>query len=284
MIVWSVAGTVLHQLDRVLIGIVLPVAALTPYEIGARLAVYSRTLLHSWLGVVMPATAALAARGERRRTRGLYLRGTRYLLATYAGVAAVLIGLGGPLVRLWMGPGFDESARILALLVLGSLFQSQNLVAHVMLPGLGEFAVFTRFMALYPIVTAGCAVTGILTGGLIGLAAGMSVAIAAMELLFATTIVRPVLGVPMATVLRRCHVPVVRAMAPVVAWIACVRLGPGVDSWSALLATLAVAGLLFTLGAWWSVLTAGERRALGRRLARLRRLPATPALHTEAPC
>ena len=285
MVVWSVAGTVLHQLDRVLIGVVLPVASLTTYEIGARLAVYSRMLLHSWLGVVMPATAALAARGEHRRTRGLYLRGTRYLLATYAGVAAVLIGLGGPVVRVWMGPGYDESARVLALLVLGSLFQSQNLVAHVMLPGLGELSVFTRFMALYPVVTLGCAVTGIVAGGLVGLAAGMTAAVALMETLFLAVVVRPVLGVRVRAVVRQCHVPVARAVAPLGVWIVFVRLGPGVESWPALIATVGVAGALFAIGGWTSVLTSGERRVLGRRLARMRRpAPAIAALRPEASC
>ena len=57
MIVWAVAGAVLHQSDRVLIGVVLPVASLTTYEVGARLAIYSRTLLQSWLWGVMPAAS-----------------------------------------------------------------------------------------------------------------------------------------------------------------------------------------------------------------------------------
>src|SRR4029453_14527842 len=104
MVVWTLAGAALHQLDRILIGVFLPVAALTTYEVGARLAGYSRTVLHSWLSIVMPATAALAARGERGRLRALYLRSTRWLLVLYGGVALALVGLGAPLVRLWMGP------------------------------------------------------------------------------------------------------------------------------------------------------------------------------------
>jgi O-antigen/teichoic acid export membrane protein len=71
MVVWSVAGAVLHQLDRVLIGVVMPVAALTTYEVGARLSSYSRTVLHSWLSIAKPATAAIAARGERGRLQPL---------------------------------------------------------------------------------------------------------------------------------------------------------------------------------------------------------------------
>src|SRR5262249_40296620 len=157
---------------------------------------YSRTVLHSWLSIVMPATAALAARGERGRLRALFLRSTRYLLASYGGIAVALLGLGGPLVRLWMGDGFDESYVVMSLLVLGSLVQSQNVVAHVMLPGMGELGVFTRFMAVYPIVTALCAVGGILTGGLVGLAAGTATAMLVMEIAFLRLIVRTRFAVP----------------------------------------------------------------------------------------
>ena len=231
MVVWTIAGAALHQLDRVLIGVVLPVAALTTYEVGARLANYSRTVLHSWLAIVMPATSALTARGERARLRGLYLRSTRYLLTSYGAVALVLLALGGPLVRLWMGPGFAVSHLVMSLLVLGSLVQSQNVVAHVMLPGMGELRAFTRFMAVYPIVTAVCAVTGILTNGLVGLAAGTATAMLVMESAFLLLIVRPCLGVTLRRVVVRCHLPVARALAPVAVWLVAVRTLVPVTTW-----------------------------------------------------
>ena len=126
MIVWTIAGASLHQLDRVLIGAVLPVASLTTYEIGARLSMYSRSILFSWLSVVMPATSALVTRGERARLRALYLRSTRYVFTTYAGVAVALVGFGAPFVRLWMGDGFETSYAVMCLLVAGNLMLSQN--------------------------------------------------------------------------------------------------------------------------------------------------------------
>jgi O-antigen/teichoic acid export membrane protein len=125
-------GAALHQLDRA-DRLFLPLRALTTYEVGARLTTYSRNVLHSWLSIVMPAASGLAARGDRARLRGLFLRATRYLIASYAGVALLLVAFGRPFIALWMGPGFDASATILTLLVLGSVVQSQTVVAHVML-------------------------------------------------------------------------------------------------------------------------------------------------------
>jgi O-antigen/teichoic acid export membrane protein len=268
MVVWTVAGAALHQLDRVLIGIVLPVAALTTYEVGARLATYSRTVLHSWLSIVMPATAALVAREERRRLGALFLRTTRYLVVSYAGVALGLVGLGAPLVRLWMGAGFDASYQVLCLLVLGSLVQSQHVVAHVMLPAMGELAIFTRFMAVYPLVTVVCAVTGILLGGVVGLAAGTAAAIVVMETAFAVVIVRTRFALTLGRVARRCHVPVLKALAPAAVVVLAVRIGVPIESWAALLAAAGAAGMAFAAGAWRFGLTAAERRFVRDRLRR----------------
>lgn len=281
MVVWTLAGAALHQLDRILIGVFLPVAALTTYEVGARLAVYSRTVMHSWLSIVMPATSSLAARGERGRLRALYLRSTRWVLATYGGVAVALIGLGGPLVRLWMGDGFGESYVVMSLLVAGSLVQSQNVVAHVMLPGMRELRVFTRFMAVYPVVTATCAVTGIVTGGLVGLAAGTATSMLVMETAFLVLIVRTRFDVSIARVVARVHVPVAKALSPVVLWVAMVRSFATVDSWLVLAATAVIAGIVFLAGVWTAAMTPAERRAVRERVAARWR---APVASVEAPC
>jgi O-antigen/teichoic acid export membrane protein len=282
MVVWTLAGAALHQLDRVLIGIVLPVASLTTYEVGARLANYSRTVLHSWLSTVMPATSALVARGERSRLRTLFLRSTRYLLVAYGGVALALVGLGGPLVRLWMGAGFAEGYAVMALLVAGSLVQSQTVVAHVMLPAMGEIRVFTRFMAVYPVVTATCAISGILAGGLVGLAAGTTLSIAVMESAFLVLIVRTRFDVPIARVLRRCHAPAAKALLPAAVVIAAARLLTSIASWATLATVAAAAGLAFLAGAWRFGMTAAERRAIRDRLAGLSRPAPSPDIVAAA--
>jgi O-antigen/teichoic acid export membrane protein len=267
MIVWTIAGASLHQLDRVLIGAVLPVAALTTYEVGARLSMYSRSILFSWLSVVMPATSALVVRGERARLRALYLRSTRYVLATYAGVAVALVGFGAPFVRLWMGDGYDTSYAVMCLLVAGNLVLSQNVVAHVMLPGMGQLRVFTWFQGIYAVVAVVCATTGIYAGGLVGLAGGIATTMLVMELGFLATVVRTRFDVTPRTLWMRCHWPVVKALAPVGAWIVVVRLAVPLSSWPRLASTAIAAGVVFLGAVWTFALTRAERRAVGRRLA-----------------
>jgi len=270
MLAWTVAGAALHQLDRVLIGIVLPIRALATYEIGSRLTNYSRAVLHSWLSIVMPAASGLAARGERGRLRGLYLRGTRYLVGCYAGIALVLVGLGWPFIRLWIGSEYGESYVVMTLLLLGSLVQSQTVVAHVMLPAVGDLRAFTRFMQGYPVVTATCAVVGIQAGGLVGLACGIAVSMIVMESLFVAVLLRR-LGVRADALVRRCHGPVLRATLPAALWLGGVRAVVSIDGWGALVVAALTTGLVYAAGFWIAGLTAGERRLVRRRIATLAR-------------
>jgi O-antigen/teichoic acid export membrane protein len=173
-----------------------------------------------------------------------------------------------------MGPAFDESWIVMCLLVAGSLVQSQNVVAHVMLPGMGELRVFTGFMAVYPVVTAACAVAGILQGGLIGLAAGMSVSMLIMETIFLMTIVRSRFALPLGRVFTRCHLPALKALAPVVLWVGAAQARAPIDSWPVLAGVAIVAGIVFVAGVWTGALTPGERRALRERVAARLRTPA----------
>jgi O-antigen/teichoic acid export membrane protein len=198
-------------------------------------------------------------------------------------VAILLVGFGGPLVRLWMGTGFDESIAVMTLLVLGSLFQSQNVVAHVMLPGMGELEVFTRFMAAYPIVTAACAVTGIVAGGLVGLAAGITTAIVVMETVF-VAVVRRRFGVTLRRFLVRCQLPVAKAAAPAVACVVFVRAVAPLDTWLALAAAVVTTGGIFAASFWTLGVTGGERRAVLARLAGPGRTAVSARLSGQPSC
>jgi len=284
MVVWAMAGAALHQLDRVLIGVMLPIQALTTWEVGARLTTYSRNVLHSWLGVVMPATSRLAAQGDRRRLRGLFLRGTRYLLTCYVLVAVGLVAFGWPFIRLWMGPEYASSFTILCVLLAGSLFQSQNVVAHVMLPGMGELRTFTRFMAVYPLVTVTCSVAGIRWGGLLGLALGLATSMLLMESVFVGIALRR-FEVSPGRFLRRCHAPLARMLVVVCAWATATRLLVPIDGWTSFLASVVPTALVMLASAWSLALTAGERRLVAARAqARLPALRARAPVSGEAPC
>jgi hypothetical protein len=151
-----------------------------------------------------------------------------------------------------------------------------------MLPGM-RARVFTRFMAVYPVVTAACAVTGILAGGLVGLAAGTATSMLVMETAFLLVVVRTRFDLPVRRVLVRCHVPVAKALAPVALWLGLVRLLVDVQTWGELAAAGVVAGLVFLTSTGRVAMTPAERRAVRDRVAR--RAPAAiDRTEASVPC
>lgn len=179
MFIWSMAGQALQSMDRIIVGLVLPVRFAGIYEIGARLNAYSRYAINVAF-VAMPAASALHAEGRHDELRRLFLQGTRLLVGVYGLVATVILVLGHEFVRLWVGAGFDASVEVAQILVLASLFQSQNSLGHVVLVGAGRLRAFTIVMALYPVVIATCALAA-LPAGLAGIASGVLVAVVVLE-------------------------------------------------------------------------------------------------------
>lgn len=265
MIIWSMAGYAVHQLDKVLIGIFLPVAYITTYEIGARISNYSRNVLHSWLAVVMPAAAALKARGDSAMLRNLYLTGTKYLLLSYVGVVIALLGFGREFITLWMGSEFSEAVLIMQILLVGSLFQSQNLVAHVMLPGMSRVKVFTRIMLGYIVCTTGLGILFVVQWGLPGMAAAIATTMLLMESVFITHIFRE-FEVQFRDFARVCLLPSVVAAIPAIAWILVAhRFLPAV-TWTYLVVNVGVCLSLFVIAFWRVGLSAHERTAVKQRI------------------
>src|SRR5712691_5323347 len=112
MFIWGIAGKILLESDRIIIGLFMPVASISIYEVGLRMSNYSRNILYP-VFTILPAASDLSARNEKTKLQQLYLVGTKYLLLAYMFVAAILLLFGKEFVYLWMGPGFEPSVVIM---------------------------------------------------------------------------------------------------------------------------------------------------------------------------
>lgn len=264
MLIWSVAGYALHQADRVLIGLFRPVAAVTTYEVGGRLSNYSRSIMHSWLDTIFPTASALGAEGDRATLRVLYLRATKYLLASYAAVVVALMAFGRAFIDLWMGSGFAASYWVMALLLFGNLYQSQNVVAHVMLAGTNELRAFKRVMLAYPIVVVGLGIPMTIHGGLPGAAGSILCSILILETAFLRAILKN-FETSLAQLLRTCHRPVAYAVGLSVLWAVLMSALLPRPSWAVLVLQVGSTVTVYTAAFWALGMSGEERSALVRR-------------------
>jgi len=261
MVIWSVAGYALHNADRLILGCLSPVAAITTYEIGARTANYSRSVLHSWLAIFMPASSAMNARDDRTLLRELYARGTKYLLLSYAAVAIPLLCFGHQFVLLWMGRDFAVAAWILIFLVVGNLYQTQNLVAHVMLPGMNRLRGFTVVMSIYSVLTVLLGVLFVWKWGPVGMAAALAATILLVETAFLPYILR-LFELSLRGYLRRCVWPAVVSSLPALAWIWLVRACLPATTWPRMVFDVVGSLAAFAAGFWVLGTCSQERKAL----------------------
>jgi O-antigen/teichoic acid export membrane protein len=208
MVLWSLAGFSLHNGDRLVLGFNERLSGIAEYDIGARLSLYSRGIVQGWLDTLLPHASELNARSDHDAMRETFLRGTSSLLAVYGLVTTCLIMDGGRFLRRWIGPHSGAAYAVLALLVAANLFQSQNLVGHVMLVGLGRIKAFTVAMACYPPLLFLLGWFASERYGVRGMAGAILVTVVIVEGVFMRWILRE-FSVPFREFLRFCQLPVI---------------------------------------------------------------------------
>lgn len=119
--------TTMH-LDAVIIGALMPIAALSPYALAAGLTRQLADLLQPISQVFFPALTELHAQNDRKMLRAVYLRGSRFLLLTAIILTVVAVVWAEDFYRLWVGQRFANAQeyppvallfQILAIALLG---------------------------------------------------------------------------------------------------------------------------------------------------------------------
>ncbi|HYR52876.1 MAG TPA: polysaccharide biosynthesis C-terminal domain-containing protein [Candidatus Dormibacteraeota bacterium] len=134
-----------QQIDKFLLGAFIALAAITPYELGARVAISASVFPQFLLLAVLPTAAAFHATQDRERLRELYRRGARFVLSAGAIVLAVVLGAGSRVFIAWLGPGHEDSAMVLRALAIGFAAALTTGMGTTLVRGIGRPDVEARF-------------------------------------------------------------------------------------------------------------------------------------------
>jgi len=135
----SVATQILANLDRLLLGTLVSVAAVgiytAPYELVTRLVLIPGSLA----ATLFPAFSTLHGMGRGEESGRLLARGSRYVMAS-VGLAVTLLAAGAePILSLWLGGAYTpEAASALRLLGVGVLASAMALLPFSLLQGVGR--------------------------------------------------------------------------------------------------------------------------------------------------
>ncbi len=114
----QLGDVLLNQTIAVLIVVHLGPAALAAYSRPRSLVRHVNTLVQKLAMVLTPTASSFDSAARREELRDLLVKSTRYAAFVTLPMILTLVILGGPLLRLWMGPRY-ENGLLLATLALG---------------------------------------------------------------------------------------------------------------------------------------------------------------------
>jgi len=134
----NVISPVMVFMDRILIGAVLTMSAVTfyvtPYELITKLTIIAGSLM----GVMFPVFSSYA-KVEINQLHILFHRSTKYLFLIITPIIMSIIVFSEQFLDLWLGPEFAvESTRVLQLLAIGVLINSMAHVPYGTIQALGH--------------------------------------------------------------------------------------------------------------------------------------------------
>ncbi len=138
LFVINLSGQIQTKTDELVIGVMLPVANVTPYSIARRLSELPQILTDQFMKVLLPLASQLDAQNDRSRLRVLYLISTRLTLAIFVPLACGIIILAAPFLAAWLGASFADYSYLVIILTFASLINTSQWPAGSILQGMAR--------------------------------------------------------------------------------------------------------------------------------------------------
>ncbi len=136
--VLGVTSRMLYYTGPILVGIILGVSAVTPYDITFKLCFYTTYLFSIISTSMLPKFAEAYALKDIKTLSEIYLKTVKITFALAVFVAALLLSWGEAFINLWVGPAGFAGFPVLLLLVAMNIFHALGTPAIALLQGIGK--------------------------------------------------------------------------------------------------------------------------------------------------
>lgn len=119
IVVSRIGGVVCFELDKLIVAKFLGVATVSFYKVSAQLAAAARAVPLNMMSALIPATSELGARNDKEKIIRTYVIASKYVALVTVAVVAFLVVSADPILRLWLGDGFEQSVILVQLLAIG---------------------------------------------------------------------------------------------------------------------------------------------------------------------
>jgi O-antigen/teichoic acid export membrane protein len=191
-----------------------PIAA-GMYDIGARVANAAWAIPAALLPAIVPAAAAASARNDQVELRGLYVRGTRWLVLVALPIGALFAATAGLIISTWIGPGYNAAVFVLLCLALGNVLHLSTGAGTFVARGISRPDVEVRYQGLTLILYAALGAVLPATFGFAGIPLAVAIASTIGGVVFASMFTRW-LAIPPDLLVRALLVPITATAAALV--------------------------------------------------------------------
>lgn len=159
----------------IIIARVLGVAMITPFNIATRLMDYMWSTVLGLIGPLMPRMSELHGQERRSDLRELILQAVGLTTLLTSLIAWLLVLNGATLIRLWLGPGFDTSVKLMLILLVGSVFAQIQSPGGPLLIACGKHRAYAWWTLSEAVATISLGMYWVRDYGLPGVALAMTV-------------------------------------------------------------------------------------------------------------
>lgn len=262
LLIAGLADIAIYSLDRVILAAFKGPATVGLYEAAVRPHNVLRQLHGTLVLTVVPKASGYIAASDQWRVRELLVRGTRYVLAIVAPVCTVLMVLSAPILEVWLGHRFRETAPALVILSSYWLVGANTGVAGSMLVAAGRARELARYAWMVASLNVGLmfVMTPIL--GLEGAAVAIAVPYLLLFPVFLRLVLRTFPVVSLSDLAREAWLPTYSLTMALAVGLVLARVLLDLESLAAVLAVALIALATYTV-AWIALFaTPGERSLL----------------------
>lgn len=277
----NVSTKIIYGADAIIIGLFLPVGAITHFAIAANLINMMRNLVSSVTWILNPLFSELESNNDMDTLQSVLVKATKFSFLVGLPVCVVYLCMGKTFISLWMGEEYGEgSFAVLAVLAVASIMSLVHFVINSVLYGLSRHYIIAWLRLAEAALKIGLSVFFIHIWGIVGVALGSATAhILFMGLLLPLAMCKN-LGISLSFYARTSIFPPIVSSIPFA--LSCYAVDHFLPPGNLAVFFLWVAGLMpvFLFSAWHIAFTRAERAAYGQKASTyvpaLRRLVGGP--------
>jgi len=251
-----IATQLKFKTDEIVIGAFMSLAAITYFNIGARIVDYAGMVIKALSQIFVPMSSQSDARGEMIQLRKIFLVGNRVCAFTIFPICVILLILGKSVIEVWMGKKYiAASYPVLVIMILCcTLWWAQGASGRILfgMSKHGTWAIVTMVEGISNLILS---IILVRPYGIIGDALGTAIPLTCSMLFFMPQHLCKKLDVRLRTFVRESYTLPFLLCVPLVTVLLLMQRWFVPHNYIQLGLQLLIAGIVYGLGLLWAVLT-----------------------------